>query len=140
MEEVLHVLFIKASWGDWVAIVFVSNKVILFMSFCVICLVIVQEIFLPWIVQLKQKCIIFCYYIYNYTCIQKAKQTLKTEDEHFTQIGYPSTQTNLWSFSSWMSVIMRLFNDLRALTYLCNIFTTFAFGLIEWPEAEFQKC
>ena len=45
MEEVLHKLVIKASWGDQAAVVFASNK-LKFMSCCLICLFTAREVFL----------------------------------------------------------------------------------------------
>ena len=69
-------LVITASWEDLAAVVFVSNK---FMSSCVICLVIAQEIFL-----LHSDCSVITK-VHNFSLLsllvlKDITQTLKTED------------------------------------------------------------
>ena len=89
-------LFTTTSWEDLAAVVFVSNK---FMSIFLLCN------FPASLFRDKKKCITFrlwAYFIINLFC--KGGHFIKIGGGHFIQIGYFPTQTNLWSFSSWMSV------------------------------------
>ena len=66
MEEILHELVIKASWGDQAAVVFAINK-LKFMSCCLICLVTAREVFLSQpdssaITKVHKASLIFRYY------------------------------------------------------------------------------
>ena len=62
------------------------------------------------------------------------------EAEHFytNWISLDTVQFVVF-FQLNVSLNARLFNELRALTNLRNIFTAFAVGLIECLEDEFQK-
>ena len=112
--------------------VFVTNK---FMSSCVICLVIATENFQPQadcsvITKVHDR---FRYYFTELTCFQSKNTNIKNGG-HFIQIGYSPTQTNLWSFSSWMSVLTANFSDFQRLKHLPRVCCWF-----EWLEAQFQN-
>ena len=132
-KSYMYCLIIKASWEDLATVVFVTDK---FVFLCtVICLVIARKRFLP-----QPDCSVitkvhdFSLLLYTVYLFSKDKQTLKTEDTLYKFDFSSATQTNLWSFSSWMSEVFILRQTSQpfqrlGLHCLRSIFTAFAVGL-----------
>ena len=135
-KSYIYCQVIKASWGDLLAVVFVSYKFVFLY-------VIARKRFLPQpdcsvITKVRD----FSLPLYNYLVFKRINKRQKRRTLYIYKLGFSSaTTTNLWSFSTWMSEVFTAdfsdFSTTQAPLFAKHLHRFCSWS--KWLEAQFQK-